>query len=283
MPEFLTNFMEDSGGWLTAVLDFIIVFYLIYITLYLIRGTRTVPMALGLFLLVVLYLVSQAMGLATTYLLLDQFMSVVVILSLIIFQDDIRRALVRVGKFAWLSKAKETAVLEEVIKAASAMAAKRIGALIVIERDASLDEFIIEKGTRIEAAVTKELLYTIFIPKLENPLHDGAAVIKNYQIREAGSFLPLSANPKIEKTLGTRHRAAIGITEETDAVAVVVSEERGKISLCHAGRIRKDMEVDALRKELLHLFASDKGKTPADKTKQAADKTNGTAGAGEGE
>ncbi len=258
MPEFVTNLMDDSGGWVSVVIDFVIVFYLIYISLLLVRGTRTVPMALGLLLLIVLYLVSKAIGLVTTYMLLDQFMSVVVIFTLIIFQDDIRRALVRVGKLAWFSKAKETAVLEEVIRAASSMAAKNIGALIVFEREASLNEFIIEQGTNVEASVTKEILYAIFIPKMENPLHDGAAIIKNYQIRKAGAFLPLSTNPKIEKKLGTRHRAAIGITEETDAVAVVVSEERGTISLCYGGKLNKDLDVSMLRKALMGLFLAEK-------------------------
>ena len=251
MPDFVANLMNDSGGWVSVVIDFVI-------ALLLVRGTRTVPMALGLLLLIVVYLVSKAIGLVTTFMLLDQFMSVVVIFTLIIFQDDIRRALVRVGKFAWFSKAKETAVLEEVIRAASSMAAKNIGALIVFEREASLNEFIIEQGTNIEAAVTKELLYSIFIPRMENPLHDGAAIIKNYQIMEAGAFLPLSSNPKIEKTLGTRHRAAIGITEETDAVAVVVSEESGAISLCYGGKINKDLDVGMLRKALLGLFLAEK-------------------------
>lgn len=260
MPDFLANLVDDSGGIWTALLDFLIVFYLVYITLLLVRGTRTVPMALGLLLLVLVYLFSQVMGLTTTFMLLDQFMSVVVIFTLIIFQDDIRRALVRVGKFAWFSKAKETAVLEEVIRAATLMAKKRIGAIIVFERDAALDEFIIEKGTKLEAAVTRELLYAIFIPRMENPLHDGAAVIKNYQIKEAGTFLPLSANPKIDKALGTRHRAAMGITEETDAISVVVSEERGTISICFDGRIARDLEPGALRKALLGLFSAEKAK-----------------------
>jgi diadenylate cyclase len=279
MPEFLTNLMNDSGGWVSVVIDFVIVFYLIYISLLLVRGTRTVPMALGLLLLIVVYLVSKAIGLVTTFMLLDQFMSVVVIFTLIIFQDDIRRALVRVGKFAWFSKAKETAVLEEVIRAASSMAAKNIGALIVFEREASLNEFIIEQGTNIEAAVTKELLYSIFIPRMENPLHDGAAIIKNYQIMEAGAFLPLSSNPKIEKTLGTRHRAAIGITEETDAVAVVVSEESGAISLCYGGKLNKDLDVGMLRKALLGLFLAEKktlgqrGKKTGPKKHRASDRS----------
>ena len=219
-------------------------------------------------MLIILYLISQQMGLATTYMLLDQFMSVVVIFILIIFQDDIRRALVRVGKFAWFSKAQETAVVEEVIRAASALAAKRIGALIVFERDASLNEFILQAGTKLEASVTKELLYAIFIPALENPLHDGAAIIKNYQIRQAGVFVPLSANPRIDKTLGTRHRAALGITEQTDAVSVVVSEERGAVSVCFEGHMSKDLDPAQLRKTLLGLFSQEKARARREAAKE---------------
>jgi diadenylate cyclase len=280
MNEFFSSLFEDSGGWLFAVLDLIVVYYIVYILLLLIRGTRTVPMALGLLFLIVLYVVSQAMGLATTYMLLDQFMSVVVIFTLIIFQDDIRRALVRVGKFAWFAKAQETAVVEEVIRAASAMAAKRIGALIVFERDASLNEFILQAGTRLDASVTKELLYAIFIPALENPLHDGAAIIKDYHIRQAGVFVPLSSNPRIDKELGTRHRAALGITEQTDAVAVVVSEERGAISVCFEGHMSKDLDQAQLRKTLLNLFSKEKSRARRDAAKERETKAQKTPALG---
>ena len=258
MSDMITN-MWDSGGWFSTIFDFIIVFYLIYITLLLIRGTRTVPMALGLLVFVVLYLLSQKFKLATTYMLLDQFMEVAVIFALIIFQDDIRRALVRMGRFAWFLKAKESQVVEEVVRAATSLAGKSLGAIIVFERDASLDEFI-EKGTVLDASVSKELLYTIFIPRMENPLHDGAVIIKNLRIREAGALLPLSGNPKLDKNLGTRHRAALGITEETDAVAVVVSEERGTMSLCFDGRMSKNLDGDSMRKALYGLFSEEKNR-----------------------
>ncbi len=277
MGEFFHNIREDAGEIWVAAIDLLIVYYLIYISLRLVRGTRTVPMAVGLLFLVLLYTFSRQLGFATTYMLLDQFMSVVVIFTLIIFQDDIRRALVRFGKFAWFSKARETAIIEEVTKAANMMTAKKIGALIVFEREARLDEFILEPGIRIESNVTKELLYTIFIPMMENPLHDGAAVIRNFQIREAGSFLPLSTNPEIEKNLGTRHRAALGITEQTDAIAVVVSEERGTVSVCHSGRILTDLSPKDLREELLALFTADKKEAEEDEdTRDSRDNTSPT-------
>lgn len=261
MSDFLQNIIEDTGEIWVAIIDVIIVYYLIYISLRLVRGTRTVPMAVGLLLLVLLYTFSRQLGFATTYMLLDQFMSVVVIFTLIIFQDDIRRALVRFGKFAWFSKAKESAIIEEVAKAASMMTSKKIGALIVFEREARLDEFILEPGIKLESNITKELLYTVFIPMMENPLHDGAAIIRNFQIREAGSFLPLSTNPNLEKNLGTRHRAALGITEQTDAIAVVVSEERATISICHGGKIITDLDSSGLKTELLKLFTTEKAES----------------------
>jgi uncharacterized protein (TIGR00159 family) len=255
MPEFLSNILEHSGP--LALLDLIIVFYLVYVLLLLVRGTRTVPMALGLLLLVILYLVSRYLSLATTYMLLDQLMDVAVIFALIIFQDDIRRALARMGRFAWFSKAQESQVLDEVVRTAATLASKRIGAIIVFEREASLNEFI-DSGTTLDASVSRELIYTIFIPRMENPLHDGAAIIKNYRLSQAGAVLPLSTNPQIDKSLGTRHRAGLGITEETDAVAIVVSEERGTISLCFGGLISKNLEVKALRKALSGLFSKEK-------------------------
>ncbi len=258
MHDMLTN-IWDSGGWFSTILDFIIVYYLIYVPLLLIRGTRTVSMAIGLLLVVVLYLVSQSLRLTTTYMILDKFMEIAVIFALIIFQDDIRRALARMGRFAWFLKAKESQVVEEVVRAASSLAGRQLGAIIVFERDASLNEFI-EKGTELDATVTKELLYTIFIPKLENPLHDGAVIIKNLRIREAGALLPLSGNPKLGKAYGTRHRAALGITEETDAVSIVVSEERGTMSLCFDGRMSKNLDADSLRKALYGLFSEEKNR-----------------------
>lgn len=257
MLDFLSNLVSSGADSFIAILDLVIVFYLIYVTLLLIRGTRTVPMALGLFLIVILYLLSRRLGLTTTYMLLDQFMEVAVIFALIIFQDDIRRALVRMGRFAWFSKAQESQVVEEVVRTAASLASKRIGAIFVFERDASLNEFI-ERGTILDATVSKELLYTVFIPRMENPLHDGAAIIKNYRLSEAGALLPLSVSSRLDKSHGTRHRAALGITEETDAVSIVVSEERGTISLCFGGLMSKNLDVSSLRKALHGLFSKEK-------------------------
>ncbi len=201
----------------------------------------------------VVYQVTRWLELITLYSLLHTFLSSIVILAVIVFQDDIRRALFRFGRFARFSHAQEAAVIDEVIKGASSLADKRIGALIVFEREARLDDFI-EAGTNLDASVTSDLLYAIFIPAFQNPVHDGAVIVRNFRVHKAGAFLPLSRNPNIEKTLGTRHRAALGITEETDALAVVVSEERGTISLCQEGKIDTGLDPDQLRQALLAQF-----------------------------
>ena len=173
----------------------------------------------------------------------------------VIFQNDIRRALTQVGagrSFSGEERIAQGQVLEEVVRSAVLLASKRIGALLVFERDVNLNEYI-EVGTRIEARVSRELLQSVFLPV--SPIHDGAVIIQQGRVTAAGCFLPLTANPNVSKTLGTRHRAAIGLTEETDAVVVVVSEEEGKISLVREGRIIRDLDAGTLRSTLQQLFA----------------------------
>ncbi len=177
----------------------------------------------------------------------------------VLFQNDIRRALTEVGRGSLFGVGERAAygpVLEEVTKAAVSLAGKRVGALIVLEREIGLNEYI-EIGTRLEARVSKELLWSIFSPVA--PLHDGAVVIQRGRIAAAGCFLPLTTNPNVSKVLGTRHRAAIGLTEETDAVVVVVSEEEGTISLVREGRITRDVDVGALHTSLHQLFTHEMG------------------------
>jgi hypothetical protein len=140
-----------------------------------------------------------------------------------------------------------------VISACALLAQRRIGALIVFEREASLDDFVAQ-GTVLDAEVTRELLYTTFLPGYENPLHDGAVIVRNARMWKAGAFLPLTANPSLDRTLGTRHRAALGISEETDAVVVIVSEERGQVSLCFNGNIVRGLDAQSLRQALYGLF-----------------------------
>jgi uncharacterized protein (TIGR00159 family) len=245
--------LREAIKWLD-VLEFAVVWYLVYRLLLVVRGTRTVPMAVGLLVVFMIYQITRWAELITLYTLLHTFLSSIVILAVIVFQDDIRRALVRVGGFARFSNAQEAQVVDEVVRGATSLADRRIGALIVFEREARLDDFFIESGTKMDAAVAGELLFAIFIPDYQNPIHDGAVILRNFRIHRAGAFLPLTRSTKLEKSLGTRHRAAIGITEETDAIALVVSEERGTISLCREGLIEKDLDPPELRKVLLAQF-----------------------------
>ena len=251
----VTSFFERSvADVLRDVFDIAIVATLIYALLAMLKGTRAMQMAIGLGLLLVGYGAARQFGLLTTWQLLDKLTTYVVLIVVVIFQADIRRALTRVGSsqlFRGQRTAKETQVIEEVIKAASQLAAKRIGALIVFERGTSLAEFM-EEGTALDATVSKELLYTIFIPSFENPMHDGALVIRDGRVWQAGAFLPLAG--AVDRTLGARHRAALGITQETDAVVVVVSEERGAVSLCFDGNIVRNLDARSLRDALFGLF-----------------------------
>jgi diadenylate cyclase len=235
--------------------DIVLVAAVFYYLLLILKGTRAMQTGVGLGLMFIIYQASKRLGLVTLYAMLDTFITSLVVLIIVIFQNDIRRALMRFGRqpiFTSARAALENQVLEEVIRAATALAKKHIGALIVFERDAILDEFI-ESGTIVDANVSKELLYSIFIPSLENPVHDGAVIIRDGRIWQAGAFLPLTRTSKLDPMFGTRHRAAVGLTEETDAVVVVVSEERGEISFCFNGNIVRNLEAASLRKVLVTL------------------------------
>jgi uncharacterized protein (TIGR00159 family) len=213
-------------------------------------------MGAGLALVFVVYQMAKRFGLVTLYAMLDTLLTSLVLIIVVVFQHDIRRALMRFGRRPLLTQARtalETQVIEEVVRAAMSLAQKRVGALIVFERDALLDEFI-EPGTTLDAAVSKEILYSIFIPSFENPMHDGAVIIRDGRVQQAGAFLPLTASTKLDKSLGTRHRAAIGLSEDTDAAVVVVSEERGGISLCFNGNIVRNLDAASLRTALLGLL-----------------------------
>lgn len=248
-PVSLSAFLRD-------MIDLGIVAYAIYRLLLLLRGTRAMQASVGMALVVGVYVVAQRAGLTATYTLLDRALASFFLVVVVLFQADIRRALMRVGTRPWFvrfRKQEEATALEEVITACGQLAQKRIGALVVFERDAALDDFV-QQGTVIDAEVSSELLYTMFLPAYESPLHDGAVVIRNARVWKAGAFLPLSANPALDRSLGTRHRSAIGITEETDAVVVIVSEERGQISLCFNGNLVRGLDGPSLRHALYGLF-----------------------------
>ncbi len=244
-----------TRGYVLGALDVLIVAYLIYRVLLMIRGTRAAQMIVGLVIIGVAYLASVRFELGTLGWLLDNFLKYFIILIIVVFQDDIRRGLMRMGRRMFLARRQreETYLVEEVVRAVERMARLRTGALIVFERVASLDEFI-QPGTEVDSRVSRELLWSIFRVDAENPVHDGAVIIRNLRIHQAGALLPLSHDTDLERSMGTRHRAALGITEETDAVAVVVSEERGSIAICHLGQVATNVDIDALRATLLDIF-----------------------------
>lgn len=273
------DFFHHLGGFFTRDLqlvlldlaDISLVAFGLYYVLLLLRGTRAMQMGVGLGLIFVVYQVAKRLGLVTLYAMLDTLLTSFVLIVVVIFQHDIRRALMRFGQrpfFRSVHSALEGRVIDETVKAAYALAQKRIGALIVFEREASLDEFI-ESGTVLSADLSQQLLYSIFIPSFENPMHDGAVIIRDGRIWQAGTFLPLTASPKVDRALGTRHRAAIGLSEETDAVVLVVSEERGAVSVCFNGNIVRNLDSASLRKVLLSLFAP----TPRRRGSKAGDDT----------
>jgi uncharacterized protein (TIGR00159 family) len=232
-------------------LDILLVACAVYWVLLLIRGTRAAQMTLGLLILVLAWLLSEQLELATLGFLLDNFLSWGVLIVIIIFQADIRRALTRVGRGLFQANPRQEALaLEEIVRACQALGQRRVGALIVVERDIPLVEYL-ELGTGIDAELTRDLLIALFLPY--SPLHDGAVVVRESRVAAAGCILPLALRSNIPSALGTRHRAALGIAEETDALAVVVSEETGKISLVTGGEIEEDLEGPHLRAALLRL------------------------------
>ena len=211
------------------VVDILIVTVIIYRIILLIRGTRAVQMLIGIVVITIIYFISRQLDLLTLHWLLRTFLNSIFLIIIIVFQRDIRRVLTQVGKTPFQKQHDiVTQDLNEIVKAAIHMAKRRIGALIVIERETGLRDYI-ESGHSIDAKLTRELLISIFLPT--SPMHDGAVVVYNGRIHSAGCLLPLTQNPQIAKRYGTRHRAALGISEETDAVVMVVSEETQEISL----------------------------------------------------
>lgn len=248
------------GDLALALVDIGLVAYLVYRVLRIIRGTRAVAVLFGLFLLGLGYLGAQAAGLETLSWVLGHFLSYSFIFGVIVlFQADIRRALAELGRssrlLAALSRddlATQRGAVDAVVKAAGELARRRHGALIVLERSADLSD-VIDSGLRLDAAVTSELLLSIFLPA--GPIHDGAAVIQGARLAAAGCLLPLSA-AEAPQELGTRHRAALGLAEEVDAAVVVVSEERGEISVALEGTLHRALDEKALRTLLYSLFVT---------------------------
>jgi diadenylate cyclase len=235
--------------------DILIVSVLIYEVLKLIRGTRAVQMALGGAFLVALFYVSQWGQLQTVNWLIRNMGGYLVFGLIVIFQSDIRRALAHLGRapffryFAEEDSAEDT--IEELVVATRLLASRRIGAILAIERQIGLRNYI-EGGIPLDAVLTYDLLVSIFQPS--SPLHDGAVIVQNNRVAAAACFLPLTVTPRLSKELGSRHRAAIGLTEENDSVAVVVSEESGSISVAVDGEVERGLDADALRTRLRSLL-----------------------------
>lgn len=241
------------------VLDILIVWLVLYRLILFIRGTRAVQMLLGIGVLLIASLFAGYLKLYTLDWLIQGFWEYIIIGLIVLFQPEIRRVLAQMGEapFMTLTQAQEIKSLDEIVKAAVSLSSKRIGALIVFERDTSLQDYI-EIGVLMEARVSREILMSIFHPT--SPIHDGAVVIKGNKLVAAGCFLPITLRQDIDKMLGTRHRAAIAITEETDAVAVIVSEETGDISISVMGDINKKLDMSQLRILLTGYFTTERTK-----------------------
>ena len=239
------------------LVDIALVTIAIYWLLLLIRGTRAIQILVGLIVLFAVFLASEIFQLVTVNALMETFLGSAVIIMVVLFQHDIRRALARVGRgfFPSVSAQEASQILEDVVRAAQTLAQRTVGALIVLERDNHLDDQM-ETGTEVDATVSKELLISLFMPY--SPLHDGAAVIQSGRIAHAGCILPLTLREDLPEGVGTRHRAAVGITEETDALVIVVSEETGSISVVLGGEMVQGIDAPRLRVTLREILSGER-------------------------
>ncbi len=252
MGDLLSNL--QSSVRLIDLLDIAIVAFIVYRILLLIRGTRAMQMLTGLGILGIAFLLSSTFELFTTHWVLSYFFDYLVLIVIVLFQDDLRRALTHVGKnpfFSVASAEEEREMVDEIARAATRMARERIGALIVIERETGLKNFI-DTGSKLDSRVKAELLYSIFLTS--SPIHDGAVIITGGRIAAAGCFLPLSKDPNIDKRYGTRHRAALGLTEDSDAIVILVSEEAGEAHLVKNGKITTNLSDQEIRQSLSALL-----------------------------
>lgn len=236
------------------LVDMFLVWLVVYRILLLIRQTRAIQMLSGLGILAITYVSSTWLDLFTIKWLLEKFFDNLFVIVVVLFQNEIRKALAHIGRnpfFSGVSVVEETQIIEELAKGVMMLAQRGYGALIVIEREMGLEDFL-EVGTLLDASVSGELLNSIFLPS--SPIHDGAVIIRGGRIRAAGCFLPLTKSLHVDKNLGTRHRAAIGLTEETDAVVIVISEENKRISVVEGGQMSQDLDHKGLREILYTSF-----------------------------
>lgn len=256
---------------LRNLLDIALVFIIVYVVLKLLRGTRAVPTMVGIVLLALLYWLAVAQDLATLEFVLRSAVLYIGVAIIVLFQSEIRQALIYFAnrlRFPLLKRQRGQfggSVYDEIVLAITTLSSEKTGALVVIERNVGLRNFI-DAGVQLDAVISYDLLVTIFNPS--TPLHDGAVVIRDERIAAASVFLPLTKNPGISRELGTRHRAAIGITEGTDSISIVVSEETGLITYVEAGEVRRNLDTNQLRKALLRAM-----EIPIIDTKREATKT----------
>ena len=236
------------------IVDILIVSFIIYKTFLLIKGTRAIQLILGLVIIMFVFSLAERFGLFTVGWIFNNFVGSIIFVIVVIFQSDIRRLLLALGRSTFFKKityVQETLFYDQLVNACVAMSKRKIGALVVIEREVGLEEFM-EIGVRLDAEVNAELITSIF--QSASPMHDGAMIIREGRIRMAGSLLPLTKSSEVEKSLGTRHRAGMGITEVTDAVTIIVSEEKGIISYAHKGEIFTNVSGEELKKILKKLL-----------------------------
>lgn len=257
MGDLLVNL--QSSLRLIDLLDVGIVAFIVYRVLLLIKGTRAMQMLTGLGILGIGFYLSSMFELFTTHWLFSYFFDYLILIIIVLFQDDLRRALTHMGKnpfFSTASAEEEREMVDDIARAATRLAKEKIGALIVIERETGLKNFI-DTGSRVDSRVKAELIYSIFVPN--SPIHDGALIIRGGRIAAAGCFLPLSKDPNIDKRYGTRHRAALGITEDSDALVVLVSEEAGEAHLVKNGKITTNLTEQELIQSLVALLDLSRG------------------------
>lgn len=255
----------------TAVIDVLAVAFLVYQFFLIIRGRRAVNIIAGVVALVLVYGASVVTGMALLRTLLETLAPYTVFALIVMFQSDIRRLLARLGRRRWGAAGSELSrreFTEEIVLTLGQLSQHRVGALIVLERDIGLRTFV-ESGVRVDGELSRDLLLAIFQPS--GALHDGAVIIQGYRIAAAACFLPLSMNPRLMTTLGTRHRAAIGVTEETDCLSIVVSEESGKISYAISGELTADVTLAEVERKIISHFIKRKGQVPVVTRENAAE------------
>ncbi len=247
----LYNYIEPGK----FLIEIAMLWFVFYMLLLFIKGTRALQVLKGIVMIVIVFLITKELGLETINWILTKLFTISVIAFLIIFHPELRRGLARIGQFGMFSSQQQT--LDEIVKAALILSKKKIGALIAVEREIGLKPYI-ESGIRLDSHVTSELINTVFTPN--TPLHDGGVIIQGSVIVAAGCLFPLTQNLHVSSALGTRHRAAMGLSEETDAIVVVVSEETGDISISINGRLTRHLDEKELGRAMSNIFKAKKSK-----------------------